>query len=795
MTRRIDRTPPSRRARPERRPAQPVTPAPATPAPRRRPLAPPPPPRRGLEPGQLIFVVAIGLSAFLLFTLELLAGRLVLPVFGGTPGVWATTLSFFTAVLFAGYVYAHALAGRLDPRRGGLVHLGLAAVVAVATILGPRDVASLRRPEIPEALNVLLAQALIAGPAAFLLAATTPLLSAWYGRRGWDPWWLYATSNGASFAGLLAYPFIIEPFIGLSLQRNVLTLGIVAFAAALAAIVMGRRSAAAAVVAERPAVAPSVEQPEGAPDEASLTPSQAPPRRLGARRILTWLAAAFIPAGLLSATTNFITTDLLAAPLLWVGPLALYLLTFVVVFSDRGRQVLRAIEIIVPAAVTMLWLPWISPVDWPAIPLLIVELGAFFVVATALHGRLAMDRPDSRQLTTFYVVMSAGGALATAFVALVSPVIFPRIYEYPLLVVAAMVMLGVMRGPEGVWSARSTWALIRESSRRLVPFAVAAVVILVLAAANDARNIAHFVQYFGIAALAVAVAVRPAALAAVSLAVLVIASAADRQGLLLERRTFFGVLRITALDNNVAHAEYSGTTLHGLQFLDDTRGRLPTTYYAEEGPPGQVIKEARVTKPNLSFGIVGLGVGTMASYARPGDTLTFFEINQATVDVARDPTYFTYLKNAQAEPRVVLGDARLSLAAEPAASFDILMLDAFSSDAVPTHLLTREALADYARTLRPGGFMLLHATNRYYKLESAMVATARAAGLGALVRVYNPNTQSALSQAAVYSIWTVVAKPLDQSRFRGLGWGDPEPGPILTDDFADLLRVLRFGFG
>jgi SAM-dependent methyltransferase len=655
----------------------------------------------------------------------------------------------------------------------------------VATILGPRDIAALRQPAIPEALNVLMVQALIAGPAAFLLSATTPLLSAWYGRRGWDPWWLYASSNGASFAGLLAYPFIIEPFVGLSLQRTLVTVGIVVFAAALLAIVLRRPPVADAgpIADAEPVAEPRSDAPA------------ASPARLSPRRIALWLLAAFIPAGLLSATTNFITTDLLAAPLLWVGPLALYLLTFVVVFSDRGRHALRIFEVMVPAAVTLLWLPWISPVDWPAVPLLIVELGAFFVVAVAIHGRLAMDRPDARQLTTFYVVLSAGGALATAFVALVAPVIFPRIYEYPLLVVLGMIVLGIMPGPKGVWGGRSGWEVIQEAGYRLVPFGIAAVLLLILAAVNDARNIGHFVQYFGIAAAIVAIGFRPMALAAASLAVIVISTAASRQALLVERRTFFGVLRVQVLDNFVAHAEYSGTTLHGLQFLDDVRRRQPTTYYAAEGPAGQIMDEARLRSPNLKIGIVGLGVGTMAAFARPGDELTFFEIVPATVEIARDERYFKYLADSPVPVRVVLGDARLSLAEEPDASFDVLMLDAFSSDAVPTHLLTREALRDYARTLRPGGLLLLHATNRYYVLESAMVATARDIGLGALMRTYNPNTESALSVAATYSIWVVAGQPLDQARFRGLGWGDPEPGPVLTDDFADLLRVLRFGVG
>jgi len=286
------------------------------------------------------FVGAIGLSAFLLFSLELRAGRLVLPA------VWTTGLCFFTAVLFLGYVYAHLVATRISFRAAGAVQLALAVAVVVVAILAPTHLASLRVGGLPSAINVLLVLAVIAGGPAFLLATTTPLLSSWYAARGNDPWWLFAVSNGASFLALLAYPFLIAPSIGLSAQRLLLVLGLAAYAASLVPIVLSSRK---------------VESPTGPSSDRTVA-------ALTAHRQAVWLFAALVPAGLLSATTNFLQTDLISAPLIWIGPLAVYLASFVVAFADRGRSLVRACEWLVPVGATLLWLPFIKPGGWPPIP-------------------------------------------------------------------------------------------------------------------------------------------------------------------------------------------------------------------------------------------------------------------------------------------------------------------------------------------------------------------------------------------------------------------------------------------
>jgi SAM-dependent methyltransferase len=499
--------------------------------------------------------------------------------------------------------------------------------------------------------------------------------------------------------------------------------------------------------------------------------------------------AGFVPAGLLSATTNFVTTDLLSAPLLWIGPLGIYLLSFVVAFSSRGQPAVNLAERQAPAAAVLLWLPSISPVDWPAATILAVELGAFLVLAVVIHGRLARDRPDVTQLTGFYLVLSAGGMLATAFVALVAPVVFQDIYEYPLLVLAAILVLDLLPAPG---AARLEWRvvpLLRQAGGRLVPFAVAVVVLVILVAVANPAKLNATLGLFAAGALVLAIGFRPSVLAGASLAVILLLATAERTGLILEQRTFFGVLRIRA--DETARAEFSGTTLHGFQFLDAARQQLPTTYYVADGPLGQLIQDGRDRTPSLRIGVVGLGVGTTASYGRPGDEITFFEIDPAAVRIAQDRAYFTYLADARVQPRIVLGDARLSLAQEPAGSFDLLVLDAFSSDAVPSHLLTREAVADYFRTLRPGGVLAFHVTNRFYHLDAAVVATAQSAGLGALVKRYAPTQDAIVERAATASVWVVAGTRTEMPRYRGLGWGDTSPGPVLTDDFADLLRVFR----
>ena len=471
--------------------------------------------------GRITYVAAIGLASFLLFSLELLAGRLVLPVFGGSPGVWTTALCFFTASLFVAYLYAHLVATRLRPRVGGAMHLCLAITVVAVTLAAPTDPAPLRVSGMSTVFNVILALAIIAGPMALLLGSTSPLLSAWFATDGRDPWWLYAASNAASLVALLAYPLLIQPFIPLSSQRILLLVGLVLFVVLLALVVLRSR----------------VAQPEVESD--AIAPVDPAPSR---RRQLTWLLCAAIPAGLLSAVTAYVTTDLVSAPLLWVGPLAIYLGSFVVAFSARGRRTLGVIEWLVPAAVTWLWILYIYPDGrWPLAGLLVTLFGSYAVLATAIHGRLAGDRPNERYLTRFYLTMAAGGMLATAAVAIVAPLIFSSIYEYPLLLVAGAASLSLLRGP-GRSIRKGLSALGLDVGRRLAPYlAIAGLLALQMATSDSLDNVPLRIVLVGGAV--VAIAARSVVLTTGTAAILLVLGLTLTTQPLLRERTFFGVLR------------------------------------------------------------------------------------------------------------------------------------------------------------------------------------------------------------------------------------------------------------
>jgi len=762
-------------------------------------------------------VAAIGLSAFAMFSLELVAGQLVLPVFGGVPAAWATTLCFFTGVLFAGYLYAHVLISRVSLRRGVLIHLCVAAVAIAGTIAAPGHITALRVSGLADAPNVLLVLAVVAGAPAFLFSATTPLLSAWYARmrrpaqgahigtgsgrpRAGDgpdvavaddrqAFWLYAASNGASLAAVLGYPFLVQPFVPLSVQRNLIVVAVAGLAALLVAIAPRVWALGEPLAAPAASVAPAhVSGAAGTSAQATA----APVTNLTVRRQARWLAAAFVPAGLLSATTTAITTDLVAAPFLWVWPLAIYLVSFVVAFSESGRRLLPRIEWLVPAAATLLWVPSLVFGSWPAVPLVGGVLVSFGVLACAIHGRLAVDRPPEAQLTRFYLVVSAGGVLATAFVAVVAPVVFPGVFEYPLLIVGGLGVLAVTRSADDgrLWPPFHPWQPAAVAAvRRLIPYGVLGVLFLALVL-DRGDQVATVAFLLAVGAGIIAVARSYRTLAALSGAAIVILSVALWPHPLLQQRTFFGVIQVRDRDHGVAREEYSGATLHGVQFTD-TRRRIPTSYYVRNGPLGDVFDDLALRTPAAAIGVVGLGTGTIAVYERPTDSLTFFEIDPAVAAVATDGRWFTYLADAAGPVRTVIGDARLSLDAVPAGSFDVLVLDAFSSDNVPAHLLTREAIAGYRHVMRPGGIIAFHVSNRSYDLAPGVVATAQSMGLAGRQLAYIPGPTRIRDEAAAASDWVVVGDAADILRFSRRGWGMPRPGPVLTDDFSDLLRMLR----
>ncbi|HET7026952.1 MAG TPA: fused MFS/spermidine synthase [Candidatus Limnocylindrales bacterium] len=735
----------------------------------------------------MVFGVTIGLSALLLFTVEPLVGRLALPVFGGTPGVWTATLAFFQAVLLLGYLYAH-LVLRRGLRAAARIHAGVALFGGVAALVAMNvSVADLPLDRLPDVVGVLVLLAAVVGLPAFLLSATTPLLSAWFAtttRR--DPYWLYALSNAGSFVGLLAYPFLVEPALGLAAQRTLWTAAVVLLAALLmvAALVATRAGPAGGAASESTAVVRS--------------PLDHPGLRRG-----RWLLLAAVPAGLLSAVTNVIATDVVSAPLLWVGPLAIYLATFVVAFSPRAGRAARLAVGLAPAAVTLLWVPTASVGGWPIVPLVALEWLCLGVVGVALHGRLAADRPPADRLTDYYLVLSAGGVLGGAFVGIVAPSVFPGIWELPILLVGGLAALAWSGGPlvpsmpdepgPNPGFAFDPRPLLRGAPARLAPYlAVAFVLALVLVGGRSLAGEA-VVRWLLIGALVLLGGGQPWFLTASTALVLLLATLVLPDPALLRARSFFGVTEVlqpAGLDRTVL---MNGTTVHGAQWIDPVRRDEPVGYYTRSGPLGDVFGALDALRPNArSIGVVGLGAGGIAAYERPLDAMTFYEIDPVVVAVAADPRYFTYLADAPNRPAVVLGDARRSLAAVPPATHDVLVLDAFSSDAIPAHLLTVEAIADDARVLRPDGLLVVHVSNRYYGLTPAVAAAAAPIGMTVLDRTYDPNA-SELDAGASPSEWIVATR--DPAVIRHLandGWTGLAPTVRpLTDDHPDLLRFLR----
>jgi predicted methyltransferase len=738
----------------------------------------------------LAFGGVIGWSAFLLFSVEPLIGRVVLPVFGGTPAVWATTLFFFQAVLLLGYLYGHLSVTRLGVRRGAIVHVAIVLAAAGWLLVAPTQAANLVDPAIPDVLNLVLILGVVIGLPAFVLTTTTPLLSAWYatvrrraGADG-DAYWLYALSNAGSLLALLAYPFVIEPRLGLSAQRGVWAIGFVLFAAAIAACgAWSGRGGEAARVASGATVRGDTTQRSAA---------------IPWRRRASWLLLAAVPSGLLSAVTTFIATDLVSAPLLWLVPLSIYLLTFIVAFSARGRRIVPIAVALTPAAVTLMWVPFGSAGGWPILPLVVLMYGGLGVVATALHGRLALDRPEPARLTEFYLVISTGGALASAFVALLAPVLFPGVWELPILLVLGLVALAVsdrtrvVHVPAARRRPVDLSPFFRGARARVLPYVAAAVVLVAFLIRDASLGAEAGVRWLLVGGLVLLVGSRPAFLATSTALVLALAVLVLQPAAIFRDRSFFGVTEVLRPDGAPQTTLMNGTTVHGVQWVDPAKAQLPTAYYAPPGPFGDVFTALRLDGQPKRIAIVGLGAGALTTYLEPTWTMTYFEIDPLVAEVASDPRYFTFLSSANPRPEIVLGDARLSLAHVPDGQFDALFVDAFSSDAVPTHLLTREAYALYARVVKPNGFVITHIPNRYYDLAPAVAAALDANGLRGAIRAYQP-APAEREAGASPTILTVGSKWRGVAREFGLaGWRPLVPNVApMTDDFMDILRFLR----
>jgi hypothetical protein len=804
-----------------------------------------------------LFAGTLFLSAVLLFLVQPMMAKMVLPLLGGTPAVWNTCMVFFQAALLGGYLYAHLTTTWLDPRRQVLVHGALVLVPALCLPLsiGTGWVPSGDANPIPWLLGLMVVSV---GLPFFVIATSAPLLQRWFAETGHpaarDPYVLYAASNLGSMAALLGYPVLLEPCFRLTAQSWMWSIGY----GLLVLLVLG----CAAIVWRSSGKSDDRHDPSRLHADWSAA-------RLGWKLQLRWLALAFVPSSLMLGVTTYMTTDIAAIPLLWVMPLALYLLSFILVFARIPPAVHRLMAAAAPVLIVSLIFMMISGLVTNISLVIALHLATFFVMALFCHGALARSRPGARHLTAFYLWMSLGGMLGGMFNALLAPMLFRTLLEYVLVLTLGCLLLpaatggrwqrwlcgtcfaavilgghnigwllgrlpqllgGVLEGgldlswaglPPGfevivMSTAAAAYILCRKTDRTQRALDVGLPLLLGLFAAGLMFSgqgsywglgtlPLHYPWLTAVATIGLPLAacwtlrVRPVrfglGLAAVLLAsALVEVSSSD---VVYRVRSFFGAHRVERQTNHV-YRFYHGTTLHGLQSRAETERSKPFAYFHQRGPIGQVFDSYRKAGSRQRLAVLGLGIGTLACYGQAGDEYTFYEIDPEVERIAEDPEYFTFLQDARHRGvgvQVVLGDGRLKLAEAPENHYDILIADAFSSDAIPVHLITAQALELYLGRLTEDGLLAFQITNRYVNLEPVLYRLAQHFGLRGLIQ-YDPGHGEG---AGCPSTWVVLARRPDRlgpllghhaKRWRPLA-GQPGVG-LWSDDFSNLLSVFSW---
>jgi hypothetical protein len=717
-----------------------------------------------------MFAVALFSSAALIFTLQPLFARMVTPLLGGSPAVWNTSMVFFQAALLLGYFYAHSLQRLRSMSAQMAVHA--VALLAAAFVLPLAPSTLLGTPNVQQpALWLLGVLALSVGAPYLVASATAPLLQAWYARSGrpdaHDPYFLYGASNLGSLLGLLAYPVLVEPLVGLSAQGMGWSWGY----GLVACLVL----ASGALIVRQPV---AVQKSRDAlVNGVARATSDAPDATW--RQRLFWMAAAAVPSSLLIGVTQHILTDIASAPFLWVPPLALYLLTFVVTFRKGAGPAGPTLLSLHAGAVALL-------VVLPKSPSIVFDvclrLAALLVAALVCHAALAAARPHPSRLTEFYNYMSLGGVIGGAATALLSPVVFDRIAEFPLALAATLLLRPAQ---EVEWKPAADTFLLGS-------------VAVLVAVIFDWLPLEA--PLLGLFALAVFLnRARPWLAAPLVVTSMLLVDARGVSGeLVLRERTFFGAYRVIAAQrpDGLAHMILHGSTIHGVQWRDSARASRPLSYYAQGGAVHEAVRAALPAARPGHAALIGLGSGAMACVLRAQDRATFIEIDPAVAAIARDPRYFTYLDECPRRTEVRLGDGRLEMQRFEPGSLDVVLGDAFSSDAIPVHLLTREAVQVYMRALRPEGALVLHVSNRHLAVANEAVRVAAAEGFVArhwrspTVRTDSTNAFENPSTSAV-----VITRTEAAMEALGLGahWkaAPPLTGRAWSDDFIPLVRTMR----
>jgi SAM-dependent methyltransferase len=713
-----------------------------------------------------LFVVTIFAGSFLLFLMQPMIARMALPRLGGTPAVWNSAMLVYQCLLLGGYAYAH-LIGRLSARQQAALHI---AVLAIAALWLPIGLSGIGMPA--DASPVLWVPWLLLGsigPLFFAVSAQAPLIQRWAALQSHDtnPYTLYIASNLGSFGGLIAYPLLVEPVLPIASQSIAWSAGY--------AMLMILMAGCALIVPTRSDAAPK-------------TPTDVPAPTFSTR--LSWILLSAVPSGLILATTTHLTTDIVAMPLIWVIPLGLYLLSFSFAFSDTSRTaaiLTRYFPIILIVAGTMagsgkvfsLWLSFAA------------DLLLLFGAAVALHHRLYRLRPHVTHLTDFYLCMSIGGVVGGVFCGLMAPALFDALYEMPLLVTAAALLMPIRPDAPTLSAVQRRWILLTALILSMLAGGlfgkqpeILVVATLVVIAVLARRAIGHVILF-------------SAMMATLMLGLGGWNSILMSIGADLRTRSYFGIYTVGVTRN--ARTLFHGTTVHGTQLLTPGLETYPTSYYVPLSGVGLALRSApALFGPGARIGVVGLGAGTLACYAQPGQSWRFYEIDPAVVRIARDTTKFTFLSRCLPNARVEIGDARLSLAHEPGNSTDLLVIDAFSSDAIPMHLLTSEAIANYGRVVTPNGLILFHISNRYIDLRPVLAAAARTGGWQAAIRDYDPPPREARysTNRSIWIAFTRSAETLQTLKAQSpvKAWsplvGRPGFAPW-TDDYGSILPLLH----
>jgi spermidine synthase/MFS family permease len=672
---------------------------------------------RGIHQGAMPYAGTIFLSSFLLFLVQPLIARLILPWFGGSAAVWTTCMLFFQVLLVAGYGYAHWL-GRLGGRRQAMVHSALLAVALVTLPIAPSESWQPAGGDEPITRILLLLGATVGLPY-FLLASTSPLIQVWFTqtRPGENPYRLFALSNLASLIALLGYPFAVEPLLASGEQVRAWSWAFAAFALLCAVLAWRTPPATAATEA-----------------------TGGPPIAKG--RYAWWLALSATGSVLLLAVTNHVTQNVASVPLLWLVPLTLYLVTFIIAFEGRNWTRPSLVwPLLVVALAAAGWLLVDAELHYDLALQLGVFLPALFIGCLFCHGELYRLRPPPSQLTAFYLTISAGGALGGLLVAVVAPLVFDGYYELGV-GLAVLALLAALR----------------------------------LAELGPSPRYASLAALLGVVACAAYDGFR------------------DQRDVRVAERSFYGVLHVK--EYNVGEAAHlrrlvHGTIMHGEQYMHGRLRRLITSYYTRSSGIGAAI-ESKQGHP-VTIGVIGLGTGTLAAYGRPGDVIRFYEIDPRVVEIAR--TQFTYLSDSGARVEIALGDARLSLEREPPQGFDVLAVDAFSSDAIPVHLITSEALGVYLRHMKPDGIVAFHVSNRFLDLVPVVARIAREQHAQAVLVRDDPQGDEPVERSR--SDWVLVsrsARALAAKAIVGRGAvpaQDRGEWRTWTDDYSNLVQILR----